>query len=88
MPEPTVLTVILNYRTPAMTLEAVEAALREMADIAGEIVVVDNDSGDGSFETISAAVAAAGWDATASAWSPPAATAATAPATTSASAPG
>ena len=55
MPEPTVLTVILNYRTPAMTLEAVEAALREMADIAGEIVVVDNDSGDGSFETISAA---------------------------------
>ena len=61
MPEPTVLTVILNYRTPAMILEAVEAALREMADIAGEIVVVDNDSGDGSFETISAAVAAAGW---------------------------
>ena len=44
MPEPTVLTVILNYRTPAMTLEAVEAALREMAGIAGEIVVVDNDS--------------------------------------------
>ena len=64
MPEPTVLTVILNYRTPAMTLEAVEAALREMADIAGEIVVVDNNSGDGSFETISAAVAAAGWDGT------------------------
>ena len=61
MPEPTVLTVILNYRTPAMTLDAVEAALTEMADIAGEIVVVDNDSGDGSFETISAAVAAAGW---------------------------
>ena len=34
-----------------MTLEAVEAALREMDGIAGEIVVVDNDSGDGSFET-------------------------------------
>jgi N-acetylglucosaminyl-diphospho-decaprenol L-rhamnosyltransferase len=63
MPGPTVLTVILNYRTPAMTLEAVEAALREMAEIPGEIIVVDNDSGDGSFETISATVAAAGWDA-------------------------
>ena len=44
MPEPTVLTIILNYRTPEMTLEAVEAALREMAGIAGEIIVVDNDS--------------------------------------------
>jgi GT2 family glycosyltransferase len=63
MSEPTVLTVILNYRTPGMTIESVEAALREMAGVAGEIVVVDNDSRDGSFETIGAAVAAAGWDA-------------------------
>ena len=63
MPEPTVLTVVLNYRTPRMTLEAVEAAYREMAGIAGEIVVVDNNSRDGSFETMAAAISAAGWDA-------------------------
>jgi GT2 family glycosyltransferase len=60
MPEPTLLTVILNYRTPEMTLKAAEAALREIEGIAGEITIVDNDSQDGSFETLTAAVA--GWD--------------------------
>jgi GT2 family glycosyltransferase len=59
---PTVLTVVLNWRTPDMTLEAVAAARREMEGIAGEILVVDNDSGDGSFEKIEAGVRAAGWD--------------------------
>ena len=58
-----VLPVILNWRTPEMTLRAAEAALAEMAALGGEIVIVDNDSGDGSFETIAAAVAARGWDA-------------------------
>jgi N-acetylglucosaminyl-diphospho-decaprenol L-rhamnosyltransferase len=53
---PSVLTVILNYKTAAMTLRSVDAALREMAGIDGEIVVVDNDSQDGSFETLSAQV--------------------------------
>ncbi len=57
----TVLTVILNWRTPAMTLEAAEAALAAMEGIAGEIVIVDNDSGDGSEETMRAGVAAKGW---------------------------
>jgi GT2 family glycosyltransferase len=63
MAEPSVLTVILNYRTPAMTLDAVAAARRELVGIAGGIVVVDNDSRDGSFEAIGAAVSARGWDA-------------------------
>jgi len=54
-------TVILNWRTPEMTLRAVESALREMQGFAGEIVVVDNDSGDGSFETLKAAVRDRGW---------------------------
>ncbi|HEY6919597.1 MAG TPA: hypothetical protein VI412_10050, partial [Tabrizicola sp.] len=52
---PTVLTVLLNWRTAEMTLKAALAAERAMADIAGEIVVVDNDSGDGSYERLSEA---------------------------------
>ena len=58
-----VLTVILNWRTPAMTLRAVEAALAALEGIDGAVVVVDNDSGDGSFERLTAEVAAQGWDA-------------------------
>ncbi|KPP85343.1 MAG: putative glycosyltransferase [Rhodobacteraceae bacterium HLUCCO07] len=57
-----ILTIILNYRTPAMTLQAAEAALREMEGIAGELVIVDNDSGDGSFEMLQEGVQSRGWD--------------------------
>jgi N-acetylglucosaminyl-diphospho-decaprenol L-rhamnosyltransferase len=53
---PTVLTVLLNWRTAEMTLRAADAAERAMAGIAGAIVVVDNDSGDGSFERMQAAL--------------------------------
>lgn len=56
------LTVILNWRTPDMTLQSVESALAALEGIEGALVVVDNDSGDGSFEKLSAAVAARGWD--------------------------
>jgi len=58
---PRLLTVILNYRTAEMTLRATEAALREMDGIAGEIVVVDNDSGDGSFDKMRSHAEQAGW---------------------------
>lgn len=58
---PSLLTVILNWRTPEMTMKAAQAAAREMAAIDGQIVIVDNDSGDGSFETMQAAVSDAGW---------------------------
>lgn len=58
---PRVLTVVLNYRTPELTLRAVEAALREMETLEGSITVVDNDSGDGSYETLVEAVKARGW---------------------------
>lgn len=58
---PTVLCIILNWRTPAMTLRAADSALTAMAAIAGEITIVDNDSGDGSFEAMTDAVAARGW---------------------------
>lgn len=59
---PTILTVLLNFRTADMTLQALEAAVREMADISGAITVVDNDSGDGSYEKIRDTVLARGWD--------------------------
>lgn len=57
-----VLTVILNWRTPDMTLQAAQAALLASARIAGAMVIVDNDSGDGSFQKILAAVGKQGWD--------------------------
>lgn len=56
MQGPTVLTVLLNWRTAEMTLKAVDSAERAMEGIAGGIVVVDNDSGDGSFERMSEAL--------------------------------
>lgn len=58
---PTVLTVLLNFRTADMTIKSLDAAVREMADIPGAITVVDNHSGDGSFEKIRDAVQARGW---------------------------
>lgn len=57
----TVLTVILNYRTADMTLRAAEAALAAMGGIDGAVTIVDNDSRDGSFEALTAAVQARGW---------------------------
>lgn len=56
------LTVILNWRSAEMTLRAAEAALRALEGIDGALVIVDNNSGDGSFEVMSAVVAARGWD--------------------------
>lgn len=56
MSDPTVLTVILNWRTAEMTLKAADAAERAMEGVAGGIVVVDNDSRDGSFERMSEAL--------------------------------
>lgn len=53
---PTVLTVLLNWRTAEMTLRAADSAERAMDGIAGGIVVVDNDSCDGSFERMSEAL--------------------------------
>ncbi|MBW7921143.1 MAG: glycosyltransferase family 2 protein [Rubellimicrobium sp.] len=56
-----VLVVILNWRTPDMTLRATEATLAAMEGVEGAVTVVDNDSGDGSFERMRDAVAARGW---------------------------
>lgn len=61
MAEPRLLVVVLNYRTAEMTLRAAEAALREMDGLSAEMVIVDNESGDGSLETMHAAAEARGW---------------------------
>ncbi|WP_146345839.1 glycosyltransferase family 2 protein [Phaeobacter marinintestinus] len=61
MSDPSILTIILNYQTPDMTLKSAEAAMREMAGLRGEIVIVDNGSGDGSFERLTDQAKARGW---------------------------
>ena len=47
-------TVVVNYRTAEMTLEAVESLTRALREVDGEkrTVVVDNDSQDGSWEEL------------------------------------
>ena len=62
MSDPSLLTVLLNYKTADMTLRAAEAVRTAMEGIRGEIIIVDNDSQDGSFEAISAHVTEQGWD--------------------------
>jgi GT2 family glycosyltransferase len=61
MRQPTILIVLLNYKTPDMTLRAADAALRELADLQGELLIIDNDSRDGSFEQLHAAAQDRGW---------------------------
>lgn len=61
MSNPTVLVVILNYRTAVMSLRAAEAALAAMQGIEGGVSLVDNDSCDGSLEVMARTVAARGW---------------------------
>jgi N-acetylglucosaminyl-diphospho-decaprenol L-rhamnosyltransferase len=52
------LTVILNFRTPELTLQAIAAADRALKNLPdARIDVVDNDSRDGSFEAIRAGIA-------------------------------
>ncbi len=64
MSDPRILTIVLNYKTAEMTLRAADAARVAMQGLPGELVIVDNDSQDGSFDTISAHVLASGWDDT------------------------
>ncbi len=61
MAEPALLCILLNFRTPDMTLRAAAAALADLRPLGAELVIVDNASGDGSFERISREVSARGW---------------------------
>ncbi|MEW2912723.1 glycosyltransferase family 2 protein [Leisingera sp. JC11] len=61
MAQQRILIILLNFRTPEMTLQSAEAALRELEDLPGELLIIDNGSGDGSFDQIHAAAQARGW---------------------------
>lgn len=61
MSQSRLLCILLNYRTAEMCGRAAHAAVRAMAGLDAELVIVDNASGDGSFEALRAVVAEAGW---------------------------
>jgi N-acetylglucosaminyl-diphospho-decaprenol L-rhamnosyltransferase len=53
---------IVNYRTAGLVVDCLSSLVGEIASYpAAQVVVVDNDSGDGSAEKISAAIAQHGW---------------------------
>ncbi|MEA2708873.1 MAG: hypothetical protein QOF78_1474 [Phycisphaerales bacterium] len=58
------LVVIVNYRTPDLTVECLRSLAPEIGTIAGgtRVVVTDNASGDGSVQQIEAAIARHHWD--------------------------
>ncbi len=61
MTDPKIQIIILNYRTPEMTLRCLETALRELQSLTGEVLVIDNGSNDDSFDLIRNTAQARGW---------------------------
>ena len=56
-------TILINYKTPEMTLKALTAFMREMGDRAGvSVTLVDNASRDGSVERLSEEIRLRGWE--------------------------
>jgi len=53
--------IILNWRSADMTLRAGAAAMTAMQGVAGTVTLIDNDSGDGSFQTMQDHATAQGW---------------------------
>lgn len=59
--------VIVNYRTPELTIDSLRSLSMQVVDLeGGHVVVADNDSSDGSVEKLTAAVKREGWSAWAS----------------------
>ena len=56
------LSVILNYRTPEMTLNSATALLAQTKGMSASLVIVDNASDDGSFEILQAGPNGEGWN--------------------------
>lgn len=55
------LTVTVNYRTPDLTMQAVRTLVPQLEGIASKVVIVDNDSQDGSAEKIRSELAKENW---------------------------
>lgn len=62
-PRHDILVSIINYRTPAMTIDCVRSVLDDIGDLDVHVVVVDNRSDDGSADEIFAWIATLGPDA-------------------------
>ena len=61
-PTPTILVVILNYRTPDLTIDCLRSLVDEVKRLPQlRVTVTDNDSGDDSAERIAAAIDTEGW---------------------------
>ncbi|MDJ0730540.1 MAG: glycosyltransferase family 2 protein [Crocosphaera sp.] len=57
-----VVVVIVNYKTPQLTIDCLDSLKPEIKALSGSrVIVVDNASGDGSVETIQAAIDKQGW---------------------------
>lgn len=50
--------VVVNYRTAPGTLQALPLLLSELRAVEGRLILIDNDSGDGSYEALCRGVAA------------------------------
>ncbi|NJR66879.1 MAG: glycosyltransferase, partial [Leptolyngbyaceae cyanobacterium CRU_2_3] len=54
--------IVLNYRTPELTIDCLFSLVKEVQALAGtHVTVVDNASGDGSVEKIARAIATENW---------------------------
>lgn len=61
-PQTRLLIVTVNYRTPDLVIQSLQALQTEILSVPGtKIAIVDNNSGDGSVGKIAAAIAAEGW---------------------------
>lgn len=60
MTQPRVMVIVLNYRTPRLSLRAVRAALEDLPP-GGEVVLIDNASEDGSGALLEAEIERRGW---------------------------
>jgi GT2 family glycosyltransferase len=56
-----IVVVVLNYKTPDLSVLAAQSAAAAMGDFGGVIVLVDNDSPDASFQQMQDGVQAATW---------------------------